>query len=327
MANFDLALDLGSDFINVITKTNDVLIKQHNLVALNSQDENEILACGNIASKLFKNNPDKVKLVRPIDEFNIKNQDWFNCYFNWLFSVVNKTAFEKQNARILCVVPSGATSNEKKNLELALTNLGAKTVVFVESPKVFAKLVEQKNGTKDGIMLDVGSNIADFGCFVDGQMTSGCSLYLGGKQIDVGIKQFVQQQYNLHIDLFTAEKIKKQYSLLKNNVGYVLVEGTNFSNHHEESVQVPLREFFDVIAHYVGKYCGVIKSMLNSSDIVLAEKIKLGGVFVCGGLSQLEGVGEYISINTGLDVKILQDGANAVIYGARCMLDQKIFDR
>ena len=73
MANFDLALDFGSDFINVFTKNNDVLIKQYNLVALNAQDESEILACGNIAAKLYKNNPDKVKLVRPVEEFNIKN--------------------------------------------------------------------------------------------------------------------------------------------------------------------------------------------------------------------------------------------------------------
>ena len=33
------------------------------------------------------------------------------------------------------------------------------------------------------------------------------------------------------------------------------------------------------------------------------------------------------ALAAGLDVKILQDGVNAVIYGARCMLDQKIFDR
>lgn len=327
MANFDLALDFGSDFINVFTKNNDVLIKQYNLVALNAQDESEILACGNIAAKLYKNNPDKVKLVRPVEEFNIKNQDWFNCYFGWLFSVVNQYAFDNQNARILCVVPSGATSNEKKNIEISLTNLGAKTVVFVESPKAFAKIVEKEFKIKDGIFVDIGSNIADFGCFVDGQMTNGCSLYLGGRQIDIGIKQFLQEQCNLYVDLLTAEKVKKQCSLYDNNVGKILIEGTNFSSHKDEKIEVPVRTFYDVVSHYVGKYCGVIKSMVYSSDIVLAEKIKLGGVFVCGGMSQLEGVCEYLAQNTGLNVKISSYGANAVIYGARLMLDEKVFDR
>ena len=296
-------------------------------MALNKQDENEILACGNTAAKLYKNNPDKIKLVRPIEEFNIKNKDWFNCYFSWLFSVINQSAFDNQKARILCVVPSGATSNEKKTIEVALTNLGAKTVVFVESPKAFAKIVEKEFGVKDGILVDIGGNIADFGCFIDGQMTNGCSLYLGGRQIDVSIKQFLQEQCNLHVDLIAAEKVKKQCSLYANNVGQILIEGTNFSTHREEKIELPVHTFYDIVSHYVGKYCGVIKSMVYSSDIVLAEKIKLGGVFVCGGMSQLEGIREYISHKSELNVKISSYGSNAVIYGARLMLDEKVFDR
>jgi activator of 2-hydroxyglutaryl-CoA dehydratase len=71
----------------------------------------------------------------------------------------------------------------------------------------------------------------------------------------------------------------------------------------------------------------VIKSIVYSSDIVIAEKLKLGGVFVCGGMSQLEGICEYLAQNTGLNVKISSYGANAVIYGARLMLDEKVFDR
>ena len=327
MANFDLALDLGSDFINVIAKADDVLIKQYNLIALNKQDESEILACGNTAAKLYKNNPKKIKLVRPLEECNIKNKDWFNCYFNWLFSIINAHAFENQNARILCVVPSGASSNEKKTLETALVNLGAKTVVFVESPKAFAKIVQQESKVNNGIMVDVGSTIADFGCFVGGQMINGCSLYLGGRQIDVGIKQFVQEQYNVHVDLITAEKIKKQCSMLNNNVGQIFVEGTNFGNPRLEKIEVPVRNLYDVVAHYVGKYCGIIKSMVRSSDVDTAEKLKLGGIYLCGGLSQLEGIGDYISRNTELNVKVSPYGSNAVIYGARLMLDDKVFAR
>ena len=44
MANFDLAMDLGSDFISVLTKNSDVLIKQYNYIALKNDDSNEILA-------------------------------------------------------------------------------------------------------------------------------------------------------------------------------------------------------------------------------------------------------------------------------------------
>ena len=277
MANFDLVLDLGSDFISVITKNNDQFIKQYNLVALNKQDESQVLACGNTAAKLFKHNPGKVKLVRAVDECNVKNKDWFNCYFNWLFTIINENAFQNQNARILCVVPSGVSANEKKTLETYFINLGAKIVVFVESPKAVAKLVREESKNSNGIIVDVGSTIADFGCFIDGNMANGCSLYLGGRQIDVGIKQFVQEQYNVHIDLSVAEKIKKQCSLLGNNIGNIFVEGTSYVNQCVEKIEVPVRSLFDVVAHYVNKYCGIIKSMVRSSDVDTAEKLKNSG--------------------------------------------------
>ena len=64
MANFDMAIDLGSDFVSVLTKDDDVLVKQYNYVAV-SADGGEALACGNGAVKLYKNNPQSVKLVRP----------------------------------------------------------------------------------------------------------------------------------------------------------------------------------------------------------------------------------------------------------------------
>ena len=327
MANFDLAIDLGSDFISVISKTDNVLVKQYNLVALNKQDETQVLACGNTAAKLFKHNPGKVRLVRAIEECNVKNKDWFNCYFNWLFTIVNESAFQNQSARLLCVVPSGASANEKKTLETFFINLGAKVVVFVESPKAIAKLVKEESKINNGIMVDVGSTIADFGCFIDGNMTNGCSLYLGGRQIDVGIKQFIQEQYNVHVDLSTAEKIKKQCSLLGNNVGHVFVEGTNYLNQRIEKIEVPVRSLYDIVAYYINKYCGIIKSMVRSSDVDTAEKLKLAGIYLCGGLSQLEGIDEYISRITEINVKVSQYGANAVIYGARLMLEDKVFAR
>lgn len=327
MANFDMALDLGSDFVSVLTKSDDALIKQHNYVALKNDDSGEILACGNGAVKLYKHNPQKIKLVRPLEECGIKNKDYFDCYFNWLFTVINEEAFDNQRARILCVVPCGTNSNEKKNLETAFINLGAKSVAFTETPKAAQKIIEQEFKTGDGVVVDIGSAIADFGCFVDGDMKSGCSLYLGGRQMDVGIKQFVEEQYNMHIDLAAAEKIKTRCSMYDNNVASLTVEGTGYENKCLDRVDVPVRAFYDVLAFYLNKYSGVIKSSIRSSDVEIIERLKLGGVYLSGGVSGLEGIAEYLSKSAELKVSVSSYGANTVIYGARLMLDENPFAR
>lgn len=322
MANFDMAIDIGSDFVSVLTKDDDTLVKQHNYVALKDDDSGEILACGNGAVKLYKHNPQKIKLARPMDECNIKNKDYAECYFNWLFTVLNQEAFDNQRARVLCVVPGGSNANEKKQLETMFVNLGAKTVAFTEAPKAAQRVVVQEYKTHSGIVADIGSAIADFGCFVDGEMTSGFSLYMGGRQLDVAIKQFAEEQYNLHIDLIQAEKIKKQCSLYDNNVGRILIEGVNYESRMDDKVEVPIRALYDVIANYINKYCVLIRSAVRSMQPEAAEKIKLGGIFLCGGVSKLEGIADYISKNTELSVRVSSYGANSAIYGARLMLDE-----
>ena len=47
----------------------------------------------------------------------------------------------------------------------------------------------------------------------------------------------------------------------------------------------------------------------------------VGGIYLCGGLSNLEGIAEYLSRSTEIEVKVSAYGANAVIYGARLMLE------
>ncbi|HIW56502.1 MAG TPA: rod shape-determining protein [Firmicutes bacterium] len=321
MANFDMAIDLGSDFVSVLTKDDDVLVKQYNYVAV-SADGGEALACGNGAVKLYKNNPQSVKLVRPMDECNIKNKDYADCYFNWLFTVLNEDAFDNQRARILCVVPGGANANEKKQIETMFVNLGAKAVAFTEAPKAAQRIVSQEYKSHSGIVADIGSAIADFGCFTDGEMTGGFSLYLGGRQLDVAIKQFVEEQYNLHIELPQAEKIKRQCSLYDNNVAQILIEGVNYESRMDDKVEVPIRALYDVIANYINKYCVLIKSAVRSAQPEAAEKLKLGGIFLSGGVSKLEGIADYMSKNTGLSARVSSYGANSVIYGARLMLDE-----
>ncbi len=321
MANFDIAIDIGSDFINVIAKDDDALVKQYNYVAL-SEEDGRVLACGNNAVKLYKNDPQKVKLARPMDECNIRNKDYADCYFSWLFSLLNKDAFDNQRARILCVVPGGANANEKKQIETMFINLGARTVVFVEAPKAAHRIIFQEYKTHSGIVVDIGSAIADFGYFVEGEMVSGFSLYLGGRQLDVAIKQFAEEQYNLHIDLAYAEKIKRQCSLHENNVAKILIEGVNFESRMDEKIEVPMRALYDVIGKYVNKYCVLIKSALRTTQPELAEKLKLGGIFLTGGVSKLEGIANYISKNTELNARVSSYGANGVIYGARLLLDE-----
>lgn len=325
MANFDLAVDIGSDFVSLMAKSNDVLVKQHNFVAVKCDDEEEVLACGNGAVKLFQNFPQKVKLYRPMEECNVKNKEYAECYFNWLFSAVCEEAFDNQRARVLCVVPSGLNSNEKKQIETIFVDLGARAVAFTETPRATQKLASREIKTTSGVMVDIGSTITDFGVFADGELKSACSLYLGGRQMDVSIKRFAEEQFNMFLDLPQAEKVKKQCSMYDNNIAQVVLDGVNYERKSPDKATVPVRALYDVLAGCINKYCGLIKSMIRSSDAELIEKIKLGGIYLTGGGAKLDGIADYVSRSTEIRTHVSADCANAAIYGAHLMLEDKIF--
>ena len=322
MSTYDIVLDLGSQFVGVLSKHNDILMRQRNAVALSN--DNKIAAFGNDAVRAAKQNQ-SVKLVCPFNESTLLNVELAQRYFEWLFTVFDEKNFFTKKVRLLVIVNCGINNTEKRAWETVLYSVGAKQIKFVESTKACAKFISGRYSQNDFVVADIGSAAADFGCLIGGKMISGCSLYYAGTNMDAAIKQLIENRYNICIPLEKAEDIKRQCSFFDNDVSTITVQGINFESKKEELVEVPSRIVFEELKIFADRYCQVIKSLLISVDEHIAERLKLGGVYLCGGVGLAAGLKEFMQKTLGLDIVSNSESRYAAIYGGRIFLQENVF--
>ena len=322
MSTYDIVLDLGSHFVGVLSKHNDILLRQRNAVALSS--DNKIVTFGNDAIRAAKNNQ-SIKLVCPFNESTLLNPELAQRYFEWLFTIFDEKNFFTKKVRLLVIVNCGINNTEKRAWEEVLYSVGAKQIKFIESTKACAKFISGRYSQSDYVVADIGSAAADFGCVINGKMISGCSLYYAGNNMDTAIKQLIENRYNTCISLEKAEDVKRQCSYYDNDVSVITVQGINFESKKEENVEVPSRIVFEELKIFADRYCQVIKSLLKSVDEHIAERLKLGGVYFCGGVSLAAGLKEYMQKTLCLDIVSSSEGRYAAIYGGRMLLQENVF--
>ena len=322
MPNYDIVLDLGSQFVGVLSKNNDILMRQRNAVALNS--DNRIVAYGNDAARSAKHDQ-SIKTICPFNESTLLNAELAQRYFEWLFTVYDEKNFFTKKVRLLVIVNCGINNTEKRAWEEVLYSVGAKQIKFIESSKACAKFIAGRYSQSDFVVADIGSAAADFGCFIGSKMTSGCSLYYAGNNMDVAIKQLVEEKYNICISIEKSEEIKRQCSFFENDTSKISVQGINFESKREETVEMPARVFFDELKIFADRYCQVVKSLLRSVDDHIVERLKLGGVYLCGGVGLTAGLKDYMQKTLGLDVVTSAEGRFAAIYGGRILLQEHVF--
>ncbi|HRX13840.1 MAG TPA: rod shape-determining protein [Eubacteriales bacterium] len=317
MANFDIALDLGSQYITVACAKTGLVIKEPSVVAVDAVDNKTIKAAGLTAVKMSASQLAKVKLCRPIVEGAVEDKDKARFLLKTLISKVLPDSSPFSRAAVLCVVPCALTKNEKQKIEFVLNIVNVKQTRFVTAPIASSVEIFKQFHVDRGIICDMGADKTDIAVVVENEIISGCSIYFSGRQIDEDIVNFVHKKYNLQITTDEAERIKRDCaSLYPNDISSVESSGINILKGVLETVEITARELYDVVANVISKYCQVIDSLLTAVPPEIAKTVKNEGVFLCGGLSKINGIDKYFLDGLKMNVRIPSDSDNLNAIGA-----------
>ncbi|HPG92083.1 MAG TPA: rod shape-determining protein [Clostridia bacterium] len=317
MAHIDIALDLGSEYITAVSAKTGLIIKEPAVVAVDAIDNKTIKAAGLAAIKMCKGQLAKVKLYRPIIEGAVADKDKAKFLLKTLVAKVLPNSSPFSRATVLCVVPCAMTKNEKQKIEFVLNMINVKQTRFITAPIASATEIFKQFNTDKGIICDMGADKTDIAIVVSKEIISGCSIYYSGRQIDEDIVSFVHKKYNLQISTEEAEKLKRECaSLYPNDVSSAEVCGINVLKGVLETVEITARELYDVVANVINKYCQVIESLLASISPEAAKGVKNEGVFLCGGLSKINGIEKYFLDGLKLNVRVPSEPDNLNALGA-----------
>ena len=316
MNSTDIGIDLGTASILVYVKGKGVVLKEPSVVAFD-RDTNKIKAIGEEARLMLGRTPGNVVAIRPlrkgvISDYTVTEQ--MLKYF--IQKAIGRMSFRKP--RISVCVPSSITEVEKKAVEDATYQAGAREVSIIEEPIAAAIGAGIDISRPCGNMIvDIGGGTCDVAVIsLDGIVVS-TSIKVAGDDFDEAIIRYVRKKHNLLIGERTAEDIKI-------NVGTVYkrpenltmdVRGRNLVTGLPKTVTVTSEETEEALREPAYQIVDAVHNVLERTPPELAADIFDRGIVMTGGGSLLNGLDQLIEEKTGITTMVAEDPLTAVAIG------------
>ena len=316
MAGTDVGIDLGTASILVYIKGKGVVLKEPSVVAFD-RDTNKIKAIGEEARLMLGRTPGNIVAVRPlrqgvISDFTVTEK----MLEHFIRKAVGKKTFRKP--KIAVCVPSGVTEVEKKAVEDATYQAGAREVFIIEEPIAAAIGAGIDISRPCGNMIvDIGGGTTDIAVISLGGTVVSTSIKIAGDDFDEAIVRFMRKKHNLLIGERTAEdiKIKVGSCYPRSEVDSIDVRGRNLVTGLPKTVTVTSEETEEALKETTSQIVEAVHSVLERTPPELTADIAERGIVLTGGGALLRGLEELLESKTGINTMTAEDPMKCVAIG------------
>ena len=325
----DMGIDLGTANTLVYIKGQGIVVREPSVVAIRD-DSKDVLAVGEEAKRMIGRTPGNIVAIRPMKDGVIAD---FDITQSMLSYFIQKAAAKKGvvSPRIAICVPFGVTEVEKRAIEEAARNAGAKDAFLIEEPMAAAigagLRIEEPEGK---MVVDIGGGTSEIAIISLGGIVTAKSIRLGGDELDEAIVNYVKKEYSLMIGERTAEdvKIKIGSAYKEGDEIEMEIRGRDLISGLPKTMQISSSEVRDALRDPVNSIVDGIKSTLEKTPPELASDIMENGIMLTGGGALLKGLDKLVKEETGMPVKIAENPLDCVAIGTgKSVEDQEIFEK
>ena len=192
MASADIGIDLGTSSILVYTKGKGIVLKEPSVVAYD-KDADKVKAIGEEARQMIGRTPGNIMAIRPLRQGVISDYTITEKMLkHFIQKAMGRKAFRKP--RISICVPSGVTEVERKAVEEATYQAGAREVYIIEEP-IAAAIGAGIDITKPfgNMVVDIGGGTTDIAVISLGGGGVSTSIKVAGNDFDEAIIRHVRK--------------------------------------------------------------------------------------------------------------------------------------
>lgn len=323
MTRKDIGIDLGTANTLVYVKTKGIVVNEPSVVAIN-KNTGEVLKVGNAAKEMLGRTPGNIVAIRPLKDGVIADFDVTQAMLKYFISKANQShGFLKP--RVVVCVPSGVTEVEKRAVEDATLNSGAKEVYIIEEPMAAAigagLPVEEPTGS---MVVDIGGGTSEVAVISLGGIVASKSLRIAGDDFDEAIINYIKKNFNLMAGERTAEKLKidigSAYETIED--AYEEVSGRDLVTGLPKNIQVSTTDIVNALREPLEQLISAIKATLENTPPELAADIMDRGITLTGGGALLRGLDRLIMEHTGMPVYIADNPLDCVVLGSGAVVEQ-----
>ena len=320
----DIGIDLGTANTLIYVKGKGIVLREPSVVAVSRYDR-KIHAVGYDAKEMIGKTPDSIRAVYPLKDGVISDFQMTYAMIKIFFQKVLKaSAFIKP--RVVACVPAGVTGVERRAVEDAIMQAGAKEVFVVEESLAAAigaglPVMEPKGS----MILDIGAGTSECAVVSLGAVVASRTIRIAGNTFDENIMEYVKQKHNLIIGDKTAEDLKVKLGTVSNLVGAnerMEVKGSDSVTGQPGSIEITSAEIVEALAEPIDNIIEALKLTLEEAAPELAGDIVTGGITISGGGAMLKGIDVILSERTSLPVHIANDPLDCVSKGAGILLEE-----
>ncbi|HEY5576085.1 MAG TPA: rod shape-determining protein [Clostridiaceae bacterium] len=318
----DLGIDLGTANTLIYVKGEGIVLREPSVVAINS-DTKKVLAVGTEAKEMIGRTPGNIVAIRPLKDGVIADFDVTQTMLKkFIEKVSHKGSFT--SPRIVVCYPSGITEVEKRAIDEATKQAGARDVLLLEEPMAAAigsgLPVNEPTGS---MIVDIGGGTTEVAIISLGGIVTAKSLRVAGDDFDQAIISYIKKEYSLMIGERTAEKIKIELGSAFDlgEEATMEIRGRDLITGLPKVVVIKETEIREALREPINAIIEAIKTTLEKTPPELASDIIDKGITLAGGGALLRGLADLIKAETHMPVHIAESPLDCVALGAGKALD------
>ena len=312
----DIGIDLGTTNC-LVYSTGKGLVLQEPSVVVYDKDTEKIRAIGEEAKQMSNHVNSNMEVIRPIRQGVIVDFVVLEKMLKYFITkAMGRRAFRKP--RISVCVPSGITEIERKAVEEATYQAGAREVYLVEEP-IAAAIGAGVGITKPfgNLIVDIGGGTTDIAVISIGGVVVSSTIKVAGDSFDQAIISYIRKTHGLFISEDAAETIKVRIgtAIEEVNPQVMEVKGRNVLTGLPKKIKLTSEEIREALKDATGQIVEAVHGILEKTPPELVADIVDRGIVLAGGGALLKGMDTLIEQRTGVNTLTVQDSMHVVAVG------------
>ena len=312
----DIGIDLGTTNC-LVYSTGKGLVLQEPSVVVYDKDTEKIRAIGEEAKQMSNHVNSNMEVIRPIRQGVIVDFVVLEKMLKYFITkAMGRRAFRKP--RISVCVPSGITEIERKAVEEATYQAGAREVYLVEEP-IAAAIGAGVDITKPfgNLIVDIGGGTTDIAVISIGGVVVSSTIKVAGDSFDQAIISYIRKTHGLFISEDAAETIKVRIgtAIEEVNPQVMEVKGRNVLTGLPKKIKLTSEEIREALKDATGQIVEAVHGILEKTPPELVADIVDRGIVLAGGGALLKGMDTLIKQRTGVNTLTVQDSMHVVAVG------------
>ena len=320
----DIGIDLGTANTLVYVHGKGIGINEPSVVAVN-QKTRQIVAIGSEAKRMVGRTPAYIVATRPLVAGVVSDFETTEEMIKHFIRKVHDQAFSLfARPRVVIGIPSGVTEVEKRAVEDAAKNAGAREVYLVEEPMAAAIGIRIPVQEAIGSMIvDIGGGTTDIAVISLGGIVVAKNLRIAGDKLNDDIIRFARDEFKLLLGERTAEDIKIAIGSAHelDETLEATMRGRDLITGLPREIVVDDSDIRRAIRHSVLVIVNAVKAAVEETPPELVADIMHRGIRLVGGGSLLRGLDRILSDETHIPVRVADDPLTAVVRGTGIILE------